>query len=205
MLRRLFLAHPASVGESYAEHFGVASRFGARMMAGGVGALVHAVLPFAFNTTGSRTIETRTSTGSTSASTTADRTTSPAALRPRPPRRGQPPLRQRPLARVLLDPLPRRGRAGSNPTNQSSSARLARQLPDQPHESPRGRRPRADSDVPRSCSSFVPTAEFADHEGDSGIGAGADLSWIVQGKAETVGGCVGGAWLGGEGYCVEGW
>ena len=56
MLRRLFLDHPASVGESYAEHFGVATRFGGRMVAGGIGALIHGVLPFAFKTTGSRTI-----------------------------------------------------------------------------------------------------------------------------------------------------
>ncbi|MFL0412921.1 DUF6356 family protein [Sphingomonas sp. 179-I 2A4 NHS] len=56
MIRRLFLDHPASVGESYAEHFGVATRFGALMVAGGIGALIHGVLPFAFKTTGSRTI-----------------------------------------------------------------------------------------------------------------------------------------------------
>jgi hypothetical protein len=56
MFRRLFLDHPASVGESYVEHFGVATGFGARMIAGGVGAVIHGVLPFAFKTTGSRTI-----------------------------------------------------------------------------------------------------------------------------------------------------
>ncbi|QNE32536.1 hypothetical protein F1C10_11660 [Sphingomonas sp. NBWT7] len=56
MIRRLFLDHPASVGESYVEHFGVASRFGVRMVAGGLGALVHGVLPFACKSTGSRTI-----------------------------------------------------------------------------------------------------------------------------------------------------
>lgn len=56
MIRRLFLDHPASVGESYAKHFGVATRFGARMVAGGVGAVIHGLLPFAFKTTGSRTI-----------------------------------------------------------------------------------------------------------------------------------------------------
>lgn len=56
MLRRLFLDHPASVGESYLEHFGVASRFGVRMVVGGVGALIHGLLPFACKTTGSRTI-----------------------------------------------------------------------------------------------------------------------------------------------------
>lgn len=56
MIRRLFLDHPASVGESYGEHFGVATRFGMRMLAGGMGAVVHGVLPFAFKTMGSRTI-----------------------------------------------------------------------------------------------------------------------------------------------------
>jgi len=56
MFRRLFLDHPASVGESYGEHFGVASRFGVTMIAAGVAALIHGILPFAFKTTGSRTI-----------------------------------------------------------------------------------------------------------------------------------------------------
>jgi len=56
MLRRLFLDHPASVGESYLEHFGVATGFGARMIAGGLGAVLHGVLPFACKTAGSRTI-----------------------------------------------------------------------------------------------------------------------------------------------------
>ena len=56
MFRRLFLDHPASVGETYREHFGVASRFGVIMIAAGVAALVHGILPSAFKTTGSRTI-----------------------------------------------------------------------------------------------------------------------------------------------------
>ncbi len=56
MLRRLFVEHPASVGESYVEHFGVASGFGARMIAGGVGCIVHAVLPFVCKTAGSDTV-----------------------------------------------------------------------------------------------------------------------------------------------------
>ena len=56
MLRRLFLDHPASVGESYVEHFGVATRFGTRMIGGGVRAVIHGFLPFAFKTSGSRTV-----------------------------------------------------------------------------------------------------------------------------------------------------
>ncbi|MGP7795338.1 DUF6356 family protein [Sphingomonas sp. CLY1604] len=52
-----FTEHPSSVGESYGQHFGVASRFGLRMIGGGVAALIHGVLPFLFTTTGSRTIE----------------------------------------------------------------------------------------------------------------------------------------------------
>lgn len=56
MFARLFTDHPASVGESYAEHFGVASGFGVRMISGGIGCMVHAVLPFVCKTTGSDTI-----------------------------------------------------------------------------------------------------------------------------------------------------
>ena len=56
MFRRLFLDHPASVGESYAEHFGVASRFGVTLIGGGLACLVHAVVPAAFKTTGSQTV-----------------------------------------------------------------------------------------------------------------------------------------------------
>ncbi len=57
MFRRLFLDHPASVGESYAAHFGVATRFGIKMIVGGIGAVIHGVLPFAFKTSGSRTVD----------------------------------------------------------------------------------------------------------------------------------------------------
>jgi len=49
-----FTAHPASVGETYWQHFRFASRFGAKMAAGGLAALVHSVLPFCFVTTASR-------------------------------------------------------------------------------------------------------------------------------------------------------
>ncbi|MGE7207342.1 DUF6356 family protein [Sphingomonas sp. NPDC019816] len=56
MFRRLFTEHPESVGESYVEHFDVAARFGVIMIAGGVGALVHAVVPGLCTTTGSDTV-----------------------------------------------------------------------------------------------------------------------------------------------------
>ncbi len=52
-----FTRHPATVGESYTEHLGVATRFGARMILGGLGAVLHGVFPFLFTTTGSRTVE----------------------------------------------------------------------------------------------------------------------------------------------------
>ena len=56
MIRRLFLDHPDSVGESYLEHSRVAGGFGLRMIVGGAGALIHAVLPFLCETTGSSTV-----------------------------------------------------------------------------------------------------------------------------------------------------
>jgi hypothetical protein len=49
-----FTAHPASVGETYWQHFRFALRFGTRMTLGGVAALVHALLPFCFVTTAGR-------------------------------------------------------------------------------------------------------------------------------------------------------
>ena len=56
MLRALFVDHPASVGESYTEHFGVATRFGWRLTRGGIGCMIHGLLPFAFKTSGSDTV-----------------------------------------------------------------------------------------------------------------------------------------------------
>ena len=51
-----FTEHPHAVGETYGEHFRVASSFGTAMILGGLACLVHAVLPFLCTTTGSRTI-----------------------------------------------------------------------------------------------------------------------------------------------------
>ena len=51
-----FTDHPATVGESYAEHFGVATRFGGRMIVGGIGAVIHGIFPFLCTTIGSRTV-----------------------------------------------------------------------------------------------------------------------------------------------------
>ncbi len=53
---RLFTEHPASVGETYGEHLRQASSFGFAMLLAGAACLVHAVLPFTFVHTGSRTI-----------------------------------------------------------------------------------------------------------------------------------------------------
>jgi hypothetical protein len=55
-LQTLFTEHPATVGESYGQHLGQASRFGLRMILGGLACLVHGLLPFLFVRTGSATI-----------------------------------------------------------------------------------------------------------------------------------------------------
>jgi hypothetical protein len=52
-----FLDHPSSVGESYGEHFMFASRFGLKLIGAGLAALVHGLLPFAFESTASRTVK----------------------------------------------------------------------------------------------------------------------------------------------------
>ncbi|MBP8297228.1 MAG: capsule biosynthesis protein [Burkholderiales bacterium] len=51
-----FRAHPASVGETYCEHLGVALSFGAALLAAGLACLVHAFFPFLFTTTARRAI-----------------------------------------------------------------------------------------------------------------------------------------------------
>ena len=57
MTRVSLTEHPASVGETYAEHFTVATGFGLRMMGGGLACMVHGILPFLFTSTGSRTVQ----------------------------------------------------------------------------------------------------------------------------------------------------
>lgn len=56
MIRRVFLDHPAQVGETYGEHFGIAARFGLKMAMGGGACLAHAIIPALFPTTGSDTV-----------------------------------------------------------------------------------------------------------------------------------------------------
>jgi hypothetical protein len=51
-----FTRHPRSVGESYGQHMGVAWRFGFTLIGAGLACLVHGLLPFAFERTGSRTV-----------------------------------------------------------------------------------------------------------------------------------------------------
>ena len=53
-MRNPFTAHPHSVGETYLGHGVFACRYGAKMAAGGIAALLHGILPFLFQTTGSR-------------------------------------------------------------------------------------------------------------------------------------------------------
>ncbi|MDP9198628.1 MAG: DUF6356 family protein [Pseudomonadota bacterium] len=45
VLNRLFSDHPASVNESYGQHFATAMGFGLRMIWGGLVCMVHAIVP----------------------------------------------------------------------------------------------------------------------------------------------------------------
>jgi hypothetical protein len=53
---RLFREHPASVGETYGQHFMAAAGFSFRMIWGGIVCLVHAVIPGMYCTKGSEMI-----------------------------------------------------------------------------------------------------------------------------------------------------
>lgn len=55
-LHRLFTEHPASVGENYFQHMAAAWGFSWRMMLASLACLVHALLPFLFEKTGSKAI-----------------------------------------------------------------------------------------------------------------------------------------------------
>ena len=55
-VNRAFSDHPASVGESYSEHFVTAGGFGWALLKASLACFVHAVLPFAFEKTGSKAI-----------------------------------------------------------------------------------------------------------------------------------------------------
>ena len=56
LVSRSFSEHPASVGESYREHFAVATGFGLRLIGAGLACLVHACVPAWFTRTGSRAV-----------------------------------------------------------------------------------------------------------------------------------------------------
>jgi hypothetical protein len=56
LFRRLFIDHPASVGESYIEHLITASGFGTKMILAGVACVIHGFLPAIFRNRGSDAI-----------------------------------------------------------------------------------------------------------------------------------------------------
>ncbi len=57
MLKKAFTEHPASVGESYLQHMGMAFSFGGKMVVAGMACLLHGLFPFLFVTTGRRCVE----------------------------------------------------------------------------------------------------------------------------------------------------
>ena len=56
MIKRFFIQHPRSVGETYAEHLVMAGGFGASMIGAGLACLIHALIPGLFEKTGSAVI-----------------------------------------------------------------------------------------------------------------------------------------------------
>lgn len=53
MLDKFFTDHPASIGETYGEHFRQALSFSATLFAASLACLIHAILPCCFKDTGS--------------------------------------------------------------------------------------------------------------------------------------------------------
>ncbi len=55
---KLFTEHPRTVGETYTEHFFMASSFGVPMILAGFACLLHGIFPFLFEKTGSNLVKT---------------------------------------------------------------------------------------------------------------------------------------------------
>jgi hypothetical protein len=53
-MRNIFTEHPSSVNETYFQHLRFATLFGVKMLIGGMACIIHAILPFCFQKTGSR-------------------------------------------------------------------------------------------------------------------------------------------------------
>jgi len=56
MWDRIFKDHPASVGESYGEHFGVAMSFSLSLLLASMACLVHAIIPCLFKKSASQRV-----------------------------------------------------------------------------------------------------------------------------------------------------
>lgn len=56
MLRKLFLEHPETVGESYRQHQRQAFSFGSAMLLGAIACFLHGLVPAVFRCTASTTI-----------------------------------------------------------------------------------------------------------------------------------------------------
>ena len=56
LFRSIFIEHPASVDETYLQHFISALSFGTKMVVAGVACMVHGLLPALFVTRGSDTV-----------------------------------------------------------------------------------------------------------------------------------------------------
>lgn len=56
LFQRIFLAHPASVNETYSEHMRSATSFAIRMIGGGLACLFHGLVPCCFERTGSNQV-----------------------------------------------------------------------------------------------------------------------------------------------------
>ena len=56
MIKRIFVDHPASVGETYFEHMGTSATFGSKMLLGSLACFVHALVPSLCVRTGSSVV-----------------------------------------------------------------------------------------------------------------------------------------------------
>lgn len=53
---KIFTDHPADVGETYTQHMGVSFSFGWRLVAAGIGCMLHGLFPWVCTKTGSKAV-----------------------------------------------------------------------------------------------------------------------------------------------------
>ena len=80
-IKNLFCDHPATINETYVEHFVFAMKFGGMAILAGLAALAHAIFPFLFKSSASRIIKNMADTLASSRRSSATQAMKSSAIK----------------------------------------------------------------------------------------------------------------------------